>query len=149
MQDISEEVLLYWEYIVTKVGEKLDIDYDVIDIFKTNKEFKTYILLAVNQYIPSLEYLIIIAILTCGDYIGMGKIGKLNLIWFCYDIRDELVKKLISLDEERYSYIKDIKEENYNDLTDITNILELFYEKNIYRTYRMKKLKYLKNVLTN
>ncbi|WP_077369592.1 hypothetical protein [Anaerosalibacter sp. Marseille-P3206] len=55
---------------MTEVGEKLDIDNDVIDIFKTNKEFKTYILLAVNQYIPSLDHLIIIAILSCGDYIN-------------------------------------------------------------------------------
>lgn len=103
MQDISEEVLLYWENVVTEVGEKLDIDNDVIDIFKTNKEFKTYILLAVNQYIPSLEHLIIIAILSCGDYIKTRKVGKLSLIWFCYDIRDKLVKKLILLDKKWYS----------------------------------------------
>ena len=146
MRDLSEEVLSYWENMVTEVGEKLDVYYEVINVFKSNKEFESYINLAVRQYLPSLEDLIILGSLSCCDYLKRGMIGKINLIWFCYDIRDQLVKKLISLDEEKYSYICDIKEQNYNDLTNIEYLLELLSsEKSIYKVYNSNKLKYLKN----
>lgn len=150
MKDISEEVLSYWESIVTQVGEELHIDYEIINIFKSNKEFESYINLAVRQYLPSLEDLIILGSLSCCDYLKRGMIGKITLIWFCYDIRDQLVKKLILLDEEKYSYIYDIKEQNYNDLTNIEHLLELMSsEKNIYKAYNSNKFKYLKNALSN
>lgn len=149
MGDISEEVLRYWENLVTDVGEELSIEYDVIDIFKTNKDMQTYILLAVKQYVPSLEDLIIIGALSCSNYLKTRELGRITLIWYCYDIRNELVKKLISLDERNYSYIRDTKEENYNDLTNITNIIELLSsDKNTYEAYNINKLKYLKKTLT-
>lgn len=146
----SKEVIEYWEDIVTNVGEDLNISNDVINIFKTNKDIQTYVHLAIRQYVPSLEDLIVIAALSCSEYLKIGELGKVNLIWFCYKIRDEFVRKLILLDEENYSYVQNIKEENYNDITNISCILKLLSsEKDIYKAYKTNKLKYLKNVLPN
>lgn len=146
MEDICKEALRTWEDIVTQVGEDLYIDYDVIDIFKTHKDIQCYVILAVREYFPLLEDLIIVSALCCSDYIKSGKLGKIALIWFCNEIRDQLLKKLILLDKESYSYVEDISEENYNCLTNVKQILKLLSSEN-YTRKAYKKTKTKTNIL--